>query len=413
MMAFKSLRLHLTAFALLLTVALGFGANPANAAAAYVGSTFATNLGVVRTPTAGNDMIVQVIGIGGASALTSLTDSVGGDTVLTDFAYTVDATSGVGLGVFRVHNVTAVSHTFTPVWATTPTTAYFVVVVEASGISGVDSGAGTISLNTGSSSTPTSETLTPGSNGDFLLSALGQNHFETLGSWTNGFATTQASGSGPTWASGYLVQGTAGAVNAGLGTGAIAWANVMVAYSATGSGGPSAALVGAATDSESAAGSLTTSAGGYAPILLDDPGHVNGTDNIFVGTPPGGGQGDNADVAFLKLKQWAADINKMTSQLFPARSLQTPTTGFTITLGAGITQLVLNPAGVLPTGTVVFPPNPADNQPLVLMSSQTVTALTQSTSDGSSINGAPSGLAANLAVRYRFILSLATWFREQ
>lgn len=381
--------------------------------AAYVGSTFAASGAVVRTPAVGNDLIVQVIGVGGASVLASLTDSIGGDTVLTDFPYTVDATSGVGIGVFRVHGVTAVSHTFTANWTTTPTSAFFLTCVEVSGISGIDSGAGTLALNTGSTSTPTTETLTPSANGAFLLAALAQNHFETIGAWTNSFTTAQTFGSGPTFGSGYLVQATAAAVNAGLGTGAAAWAALLVAYAATGGGGPSAALVGAATDTTSAAGSLTTSAGGYAPILLDDPAHVNGTDQISMGSGPGSGTGDTAEVAFTKLKQWASDLNKMMAQLFPARSLQAPTNGFTITLAAGITQLVLNPAGVLPTGAVIFPPNPADNQPLILMSSQTVTTLTQSTSDGSVINGAPSGLAANLAIRYRFMFSLGAWFREQ
>jgi hypothetical protein len=212
--------------------------------AAFVNSNFTAGGAGVYTPTAGNDVIVQVIGIGGASTLTGFTDSVGGDTVLTDFAYSVDATSGVGIAVFRVHGVTAVSHTFTPTFGTAPTTQFFVVCVEASGISGLDTGAGTISLATGNTATPSTETLTPTANGDFLLAAVAMNHFETPGAWTNGFTTAQSFGSGPMFGSGYLVQATAASINAGLGvSAAAAWAGVLVAYTAVGGGSPNTASI--------------------------------------------------------------------------------------------------------------------------------------------------------------------------
>lgn len=185
-----------------------------------------------------------------------------------------------------------------------------------------------------------------------------------------------------------------------------------IAISESGGGG-AAVLVGAATDSILASASLTTSPAGYGQIPLDNPVHVNGSDQISMGSGPNTGTGDSSSVAFTKLKQWAADINTMMSQLYPVRSLQTPTTGFTLAAAAGVTLVVLNPAGTLATGTVTFPPAPGDNQPLILMSSQTVTALTLNTSDGSLINGAPSGLAANIAIRFRFMFSLGKWFREQ
>jgi hypothetical protein len=149
----------------------------------------------------------------------------------------------------------------------------------------------------------------------------------------------------------------------------------------------------------------------FAPILLDNAAHLGGSDQIGMGTGPGTGTGDTANVAFTKVKQWAADVNTMAAQLYPVRSLQTPTTGTTVTTAAGVTQLVLNPAGTLAALTVTMPPSPGDNQPFTLMTSQTLTSLTVSAS-GPTVNGAPTTLSANTSVKFRFMTSLNTWFRE-
>jgi hypothetical protein len=200
---------------------------------ALVGSNYAPDGAVAYTPTAGNDLVIQVIGLGGTPVLASLSDSVGGDTVLTDFAFAVN--SALGIGVYRVHNVTAVSHTFTANWSTAPTTAYYVTVYEVSGISGVDTGAGTISINTGTSTSPVTESLTPSANNDFLLAAIAANHVETLGSWTNGFTQKSNYSGGPTFITSYLVQSTAASVSAGVGFNtSVTWTATLVAYSATG-----------------------------------------------------------------------------------------------------------------------------------------------------------------------------------
>lgn len=179
------------------------------------------------------------------------------------------------------------------------------------------------------------------------------------------------------------------------------------------SGGAGAVLAGAASDAVSASGALTTSGAIFGPILLDDPAHVGGSDNISMGSSPNTGTGDSAEVAFPKLKQWAIDLNGMVAQLYPVRSVQAPTTGFTIVTAKGVTQMILHPAGTLATGTVTFPPGPGDQQPFELMTNQTVTGLTCNTSDGSAINGAPTSLSANTAVRYWFVKSLNAWFRAQ
>jgi hypothetical protein len=174
-------------------------------------------------------------------------------------------------------------------------------------------------------------------------------------------------------------------------------------------GSSGAALAGAASDTTSGTGALTNGSAPYVPIVIDSSGR---SDQISLGSGPGTGTGDNADTAFTKLKQWASDLNSMLAQLYPSRSIQTPTTGFSIAAGINVTQLVLNPAGTLAAGTVTLPISPGDNQPFQLISSQTVTALTMNTSDGNTINGAPTTIAANTSVKFRFILSLGKWFRE-
>ena len=95
------------------------------------------------------------------------------------------------------------------------------------------------------------------------------------------------------------------------------------------------------------------------------------------------------------------------------RNTQTPTTGFSIAAAAGLTQLVLLPAGTLAAGTITLPPNPSDNQPFMAMTSQTVTALTVNTSDGTTISVAPTTLSNTSAIKLRFQEASNSWLREQ
>jgi hypothetical protein len=127
---------------------------------------------------------------------------------------------------------------------------------------------------------------------------------------------------------------------------------------------------------------------------------------IVLGTTPNDGTGDPARTAFTKL-------NTMTAQLFGVSSLQTPTTGFSITPAQGVTQLVLNPSGTLATGTLIMPANPGDQQPFEVMTSQTITALTNNPSSGQSLNGPLTTLAANSSAKWIWEASLSTWFRNK
>lgn len=94
-------------------------------------------------------------------------------------------------------------------------------------------------------------------------------------------------------------------------------------------------------------------------------------------------------------------------------SVQVPTTGFTITIADNVSDLILNPAGTLATGTITMPANPIDGQKIRISSSQIQTALTLSPNSGQSIKNAPTALAtAGVGVGYTYQLSATTWFRQ-
>lgn len=92
-------------------------------------------------------------------------------------------------------------------------------------------------------------------------------------------------------------------------------------------------------------------------------------------------------------------------------SLQTPITGFTITIPNGCSALVLNPAGVLATGTINMPTTPIDGQRVELLTTQTITALTLSPNAGQTISGAVATLTAAAPAAYKYVLSLTKWIK--
>lgn len=172
-----------------------------------------------------------------------------------------------------------------------------------------------------------------------------------------------------------------------------------------------AALAGSGAGLARASGALSSTPAPFAQILLNNPSHAGGSDMINMGSGPNTQTGDSAYVAFPKLIQWAADLNTMMSQLYPARSVQTPTTGFSIAPAPGVTLLVLNPAGTLAAGTIQMPPTPGDNQTFTVITSQTITAATFNANAGQTLNGAPSTLPANTCVEWIYVTVLSTWFR--
>jgi hypothetical protein len=89
-----------------------------------------------------------------------------------------------------------------------------------------------------------------------------------------------------------------------------------------------------------------------------------------------------------------------------------PTTGFSLTINNGFRQynLILNPAGVLATGTVIFPTNPVQGDVVSLLSTQNVTALTIIVPSGITATGSVTSLTANASVK--FVFSGTTWYKH-
>jgi hypothetical protein len=94
-------------------------------------------------------------------------------------------------------------------------------------------------------------------------------------------------------------------------------------------------------------------------------------------------------------------------------SRQTPTTGFTITIGNQVAYLILKPAGTLATGTITMPSTPVDGQEVGISSSQIITALTVQGNTGQTIDGTftAATLAANGFARWKYVLADTTWYR--
>lgn len=90
---------------------------------------------------------------------------------------------------------------------------------------------------------------------------------------------------------------------------------------------------------------------------------------------------------------------------------QSPVTGFTYTIPAGVVGTAFTPAGTLATGTVTMPANPVDGMTINLSSSQTITALTLNANTGQSILNALTTLSAGGSAAYLYRASNTTWYR--
>jgi hypothetical protein len=94
-------------------------------------------------------------------------------------------------------------------------------------------------------------------------------------------------------------------------------------------------------------------------------------------------------------------------------SRQKPTTGFSITIGAGVASLILDPTGTLATGTIIMPAAPVDGQEIGIASNQIITSLTVNANTGQTISGTftLATLAANGFARWKYVLADTNWYR--
>lgn len=89
-------------------------------------------------------------------------------------------------------------------------------------------------------------------------------------------------------------------------------------------------------------------------------------------------------------------------------------TGFTVTLPSNSNNqwLILSPTGAFAAGTITFPPiaSLADNQEIIITSTQAITALTIS-GNGATVIGAPATVAQNGSYRFKYNLLGTAWYR--
>lgn len=102
---------------------------------------------------------------------------------------------------------------------------------------------------------------------------------------------------------------------------------------------------------------------------------------------------------------------RLSSSLVSSYSVQIPVNNFSITIGTGINQLILNPVGTLALGTIIMPLVALDGQSVRISTEQAITTLTISGNTGQTIQGAPSTLAQYASAMFMFNLSGLKWYR--
>lgn len=94
----------------------------------------------------------------------------------------------------------------------------------------------------------------------------------------------------------------------------------------------------------------------------------------------------------------------------PVQQFAAPTTGQTVTITTGDTWLLLTPAGTLATLTVTLPTDRTDGEIVRVTSSQILTALTVDGA-GTTVNGAPTAMAAEGFFTMAYSETLNAWYR--
>lgn len=209
-----------------------------------------------------------------------------------------------------------------------------------------------------------------------------------------GVALTVKGGAGNT-------SGTGGSLNLIAGAGAVA-----------GQGG-GANLTGGAGGATSGNGGDVILTGGAASTTTGNGGGVSLSGRSGVGSGKnGGGISFNSGAASdstgtsgsIQFQSWQSDTSF---------DLQTPSSGFSITLADRKGVLILDPAGTLATGTITMPLKPNNGQIVRVSSSQIVTSLTVSPNTSQSIKNAPTTIVAGGSFAYIFVTSGTTWYKIQ
>lgn len=98
-----------------------------------------------------------------------------------------------------------------------------------------------------------------------------------------------------------------------------------------------------------------------------------------------------------------------------AYNYSVPVTAFSLTVPRFVSDMYINPAGTLATGTFTMMANPADGQRACFQSTQTQTAVTITANTGQTISSAGlatiTAMTANTRYCWFYVKSLAAWIR--
>lgn len=207
---------------LLALLALCFAQSAFGTVPAFVKSSTAWSLSTTGgiTPINSGDTLLIPIFCFGTGTIGTPTDSSGATPILDG--------STAHWSFYRETGVTTVAHTLT--FTSTGCTSSEYLMVEVSGLGPLDK---ITSEATGTGTAVTSNSLTPTTNNDFVLSAVANASSPSYSAWTNSFTQNKALISGPSAVDAYLVQ-TSGptSINAGVTLSfAETWYTVLAAYS--------------------------------------------------------------------------------------------------------------------------------------------------------------------------------------
>lgn len=207
------------------------------------------------TPAAGDDLILLLLTYTAGAAIASVTSSVGAG-VIADIPLAIAPNSdNVGFGVYRVHGASALAQAISVNFE--GTTEYRAWLIEASSVSAFDPNM--VAVLIGAGTTIGTNSLTPSQEGALLLAFGGSNHYvASQAGWSDGFSNLTPDIGGPTGLAGYLDQPTvaAAAPTNTIGTSVNPWAALIVSYIP--SDAAAAPLAGAASDTTSASGTLSS-----------------------------------------------------------------------------------------------------------------------------------------------------------
>lgn len=217
-----------------------------------------------------------------------------------------------------------------------------------------------------------------------------------------------------------------GPLNATGGTGAGTGAGGAVTITGGSGGAGSASVGGAVTIQGGAASAVAGSTGGTASVVAA-AGSATGTGAagasvaITAGNAGGSAANNGGDITLTTGTATSTgvpgNIISLSGVCDQAYSKQVPTTGFSITIAAGLQTLILDPAGTLATGTITLPAKPADGQQIRITSTQMITALTVAANAGQSIKNAPTTFNTSLTgaqgYEYMYVIANTTWYRLQ